>query len=209
MSGLRDLALIAAMFYRFARVSAVLKLKVDDYYHNGARRRLRLHEKGGKEHDMPVHHLLEQMLNEYIEAAGLQSGQPLFQSVNSAGMEVTGRALNRYNAWAAIRKRAKAAGFPSDVTRGAQPASRFIWSTTDGSSTPSRWPAMSLREPPSYMTDKGRDYTQRSGADPAVRFDFYIYCFAATTTRTLVNQIPAIVSDTRLRPREFAQIAAA
>jgi hypothetical protein len=34
------------MFYSFARVSAVLKLKVDDYYHNGARRRLRLHEKG-------------------------------------------------------------------------------------------------------------------------------------------------------------------
>ena len=46
VSGLRDLALIAAMFYSFARVSAVLKLKVDDYYHNGARGRLRLHEKG-------------------------------------------------------------------------------------------------------------------------------------------------------------------
>jgi hypothetical protein len=26
------------------------------------------------------------------------------------------------------------------------------WKTTDGSSTPSRWPAMSLREQPSYMT---------------------------------------------------------
>jgi len=39
--------------YSFARVSAVLKLKVDDYYHNGARRRLRLHEKGGKDDDMP------------------------------------------------------------------------------------------------------------------------------------------------------------
>ena len=44
-----------------------------------------------------VHHLLEQILNEYIEAAGLQSGQPLFQGVNSSGTEVTGRALNRYN----------------------------------------------------------------------------------------------------------------
>ena len=56
------------------------KLKVDDYYHNGARRRLRLHEKGGKEHEMPVHHLLEEILNEYIVAADLQIGQPLFQS---------------------------------------------------------------------------------------------------------------------------------
>jgi hypothetical protein len=44
-------------------------------------------------------------------AAGLQSGQPLFQSVNSVGTAVTGRALNRYNAWTAIRKRAKAAVF--------------------------------------------------------------------------------------------------
>ena len=58
---------------------------------------------------MPVHHLLEQILNEYIVTAGLQSGQPLFQSVNSLGTSVTGRALNRFNAWAAIRKRAKAA----------------------------------------------------------------------------------------------------
>ena len=115
VSGLRDLALIAAMFYSFARVSAVLKLRVDDYYHNGARRRLRLHEKGGNEHEMPVHHLLEEILDEYIVAAGLQSGQPLFQSVNSLGTAVTGQALNRYNAWAAIRKRAKAAGFFTPV----------------------------------------------------------------------------------------------
>jgi site-specific recombinase XerD len=115
VSGLRDLALIAAMFYSFARVSAVLKLKFDDYYHNGARWRLRLHEKGGKEHDMPVHHLLERILDEYIVVAGLQSGQPLFQSVNSAGTALTGPALKRYNAWAAIRKRAKAAGFLTPV----------------------------------------------------------------------------------------------
>ena len=83
------LHLSPAMFYSFARVSAVLKLKVDDYYQNGARRRLRLHEKGGKEHEMPVHHLLEQILNEYVEAAGLRSGQPLLQSVDSTGMQVT------------------------------------------------------------------------------------------------------------------------
>jgi site-specific recombinase XerD len=76
VSGLRDPALIAAMFYSFARVSAVLKLKVDDYFHNDARRRLTLHEKGRKEHEMPVHHLLEQILNEYIDAAGLQRRAP-------------------------------------------------------------------------------------------------------------------------------------
>ena len=41
MCGLRDMALIAAMFCSFARVSAVLKLKVDDYYHNGVCRALK------------------------------------------------------------------------------------------------------------------------------------------------------------------------
>jgi hypothetical protein len=103
---------------------------------------------------MPVHHLLEQILNEYIVAAGLQSGQPLFQSVNSLGTAVTGRALNRYNAWAAIRKRARAAGFltPVGCPPGEQPASRFTWKTTDGSSTPSRWRDMSLHELPSSTT---------------------------------------------------------
>jgi site-specific recombinase XerD len=67
------------------------------------------------------------ILDEYIVVAGLQSGQPLFQSVNSAGTEVTGRALNRYNAWAAIRKRAKAAGFLTQIGcyTWRQPASRF------------------------------------------------------------------------------------
>jgi integrase len=70
---------------------------------------------GGRLIDQPVHHLLEEILNEYSEAAGLQRGQFLFQSVNSVGTAVTGRALNRYNAWSAIRKRAKAAGFLTPV----------------------------------------------------------------------------------------------
>lgn len=33
-----------------------------------------LHEKGGKKHEMPVHRLLEQTLNDYIAAAGPQNG---------------------------------------------------------------------------------------------------------------------------------------
>jgi len=32
--------------------------------------KINLHEKGGKEHDMPVHHKLEEYLDAYIEAAG-------------------------------------------------------------------------------------------------------------------------------------------
>ena len=104
---------------------------------------------------MPVHHLLEQILNEYVEAAGLRSGQPLFQSVNSAGTAVTGRALNRYNAWAAIRKRAKAAGFLTPVGCHTWRATGItIYLENDGRLTPSRWRDTSPREQPNFTTEQ-------------------------------------------------------
>jgi integrase len=37
ISGLRDRALIAAMVYSFARIGAVLAMKVEDYYPQGKR----------------------------------------------------------------------------------------------------------------------------------------------------------------------------
>jgi hypothetical protein len=37
----------------------------------GRRRWVRLHEKGGKEHDVPCHHNLDHFLDEYIAAAGI------------------------------------------------------------------------------------------------------------------------------------------
>jgi integrase/recombinase XerD len=64
---------------------------------------------------MPVHHLLEEILNEYIVTAGFQSGQPLLQSLNSLGTEITGRALKPVGRLGAIRKRARAAGFLTPV----------------------------------------------------------------------------------------------
>jgi hypothetical protein len=45
--GLRDRALIALLIYTFARVSAALHMNVDDYYPQGKRWWVRLHEKGG------------------------------------------------------------------------------------------------------------------------------------------------------------------
>jgi site-specific recombinase XerD len=49
--GLRDRALIGVMVYSFARISAVVAMEVEDYFSNGKRWWLRLHEKGGKRHD--------------------------------------------------------------------------------------------------------------------------------------------------------------
>jgi len=47
-AGLRDRALIGLMVYSFARIGAVLQMNVDDYYQNGKRWWIRLHEKGGR-----------------------------------------------------------------------------------------------------------------------------------------------------------------
>ncbi len=71
VTGLRDRALIGLMVYTFARVGAVIRMQVKDYYTQGRRGWVRLHEKGGKEHEVPCHHTLERYLDEYIAAAGL------------------------------------------------------------------------------------------------------------------------------------------
>ena len=80
--GLRDRALISVMTFAFARIGAVVAMRVEDYYPMGKRWWVRLHEKGGKRHEMPAHHNLEAYLDAYIEAAGVRDDgrAPLFRS---------------------------------------------------------------------------------------------------------------------------------
>jgi site-specific recombinase XerC len=80
--GPRDRALIGVMTYVFARIGAVVAMKVEDYYPEGKRWWVRLHEKGGKRHEMPAHHKLEAFIDEYLAAAGIREDgkPPLFRS---------------------------------------------------------------------------------------------------------------------------------
>jgi hypothetical protein len=43
------------MTYAFARIGAVVSMRVEDYFANGKRWWVRLHEKSGKRHEMPAH----------------------------------------------------------------------------------------------------------------------------------------------------------
>jgi integrase len=84
--GLRDRALIALMVYTFGRVGAVTKMKVEDVYIQGRRTWVRLHEKGGKQHDMPAHHTLDEYLHAYLRARRSQGDAKgyLFRTVPAA-----------------------------------------------------------------------------------------------------------------------------
>ena len=62
------------MVYTFARVGAAITMRVEDFYVQGRRRWVRLHEKGGKDIEMPCHHNLEAYLDEYVTAAGIGGG---------------------------------------------------------------------------------------------------------------------------------------
>jgi site-specific recombinase XerC len=81
--GLRDRALTSLMVYSFARVGAVLGMKVEDVYAQNRRLWVRLREKGGKGHAMPCHHNLESYLTAYIDSAGLAGDPkgPLFRTI--------------------------------------------------------------------------------------------------------------------------------
>jgi site-specific recombinase XerD len=115
LTGLRDRALIGVMVYTFARVNAVISMKVKDYFTQGRRGWVRLHEKGGKEHEVPCHHALERFLDEYIAAAGIAG------DCDGALFRTTGRktgqaqALWQQDAYRMIQRRAAAAGIKTRI----------------------------------------------------------------------------------------------
>ncbi len=113
--GLRDRALIAAMVYSFARVSAVINMNVEDYWQNGKRWWLRLKEKGGKHHELPAHHSAEEYLDAYLLAAGIAvlPKTPLFRSASGRTDRLSEKRMSRKDVWHMIRRRGCKAGLPS------------------------------------------------------------------------------------------------
>ena len=63
------------MLYSFARVSAVIGMRRQDYFRQQRRGWLRLHEKGGTRHDVPAHHRAAEALDDYLALAGLDDAK--------------------------------------------------------------------------------------------------------------------------------------
>jgi site-specific recombinase XerD len=115
--GLRDRAIIAVMTYTFARVGAVVALKVEDYYPQKKRWWLRLREKNGKLNEMPCHHKLEAYLDAYIEAAGIENDRkgPLFRAAIGKTKRLGQGAMSRVDVWYMVRRRAAAGGIETPI----------------------------------------------------------------------------------------------
>lgn len=116
IAGLRDRALIAVMVYSFARVSAVTGMNGDDYYPDGKRWWFRLHEKGGKFHEVPAHYQAEEYLDAYISSAAIPFGKwdPLFRTVDRH-KRLTDRRISRREVLAMVKRRARDAGVPDRI----------------------------------------------------------------------------------------------
>lgn len=132
--GCRDKALVAMMTYTFCRIDAALEMDIGrSYFPQGKRWMVKLEEKNGKVGVMPTHHLLEEALDAYIEAAGGEyaflaednSGEstecqsierrPLFRTARGRSRQLTNRRMSQSDAWRMIRRRARDAGIETRI----------------------------------------------------------------------------------------------
>ena len=115
--GLRDRALIALMVYTFARVGAVVGMRVKDVYVQGRRTWVRLHEKGGKEHEMPCHHNLDDYLHAYLDQAlaGADKKDFLFRSAKGRSGVLSDNPMRQADVYRMIGRRAALAGVETHI----------------------------------------------------------------------------------------------
>jgi integrase len=115
---LRDRALIARLTYSFARITAALKMKVEDLRPPGSGWWVRLHEKGGKHHTMPCHRAFAEALHAYIDAARIAEDRRswLFHTApGHNGKMLSDNPMTQPDAWRMIRRRAAAAGIAEAI----------------------------------------------------------------------------------------------
>ena len=113
--GLRDRAIIAVLIYTAARVGAIARLRLRDFYDAGDQYCLRFLDKGGKSREIPVRHDLQGFLLAYITAAELRNSpteSPLFRSTIRRTKILTNRGLTAGDIGRMVKRRMRHAGLP-------------------------------------------------------------------------------------------------
>ena len=92
-------------------------MRVEDVYVQSRRLWVRLHEKGGKVHEIPCHHTLEEYVHAYIDGCGL-AGDPkgaLFRTIGRGTGQLTTTPLLQANAHAMIGRRANGSAIETKI----------------------------------------------------------------------------------------------
>ncbi|MFO7902238.1 MAG: tyrosine-type recombinase/integrase [Pirellulaceae bacterium] len=177
IGGLRDRALIGLMMHTFARVTAALAMDVGDYYRVGAKRWFfRLKEKGSKTLDIPAHHLAQQYMDAYLTARRINVEDPaavttpLFCSLDRH-RRLTSRRLDRREALAMIKRRAKAAGLSNKICNHTSRATGITNFLLNGGSLED---AQRIAGHASAKTTKGYDHSDKALTQTEIeRIDYF------------------------------------
>ena len=117
--GFRDRAVIAILIYTAARAGAVAALRRGNFYHAGDQWMLHFEEKGGKSREIPVRHDLEQIVFEYIDAAGIRQATkdaPLFRTALRKTGQLTNNTINGVDVGKMMKRRLRDASLPSHLS---------------------------------------------------------------------------------------------
>ena len=92
-------------------------MRVEDVFVQNRRLWVRLHEKGGKRHEMPCHHNLDDYLHAYIDGCDLAGDRraPLFRTIGRGTGQLSQTPLPQASAYQMVRRRAAAAGIDTAI----------------------------------------------------------------------------------------------
>ena len=115
LTGLRDRALIAVMIYTFARIGTVSQMNIGDYFSQGRRAWVPLHEKGGKEHEAPCVPKLEAYLDAYIAAADIGDDRDGLLFRTTGRFTGVPHRMAQQDGYRMIARRARQAGIKTSI----------------------------------------------------------------------------------------------
>lgn len=108
----RDYALFSVLVYTFCRVSALTRLRVEDYRGRAGSPCLRFREKRGKVFELPLHPRAQAAVDAWLAAATLERfpDRPLFPAFEADRETLSERPLDRSSVWVRVKRRLVDAG---------------------------------------------------------------------------------------------------
>ena len=116
---LRDACIVGVLTWTAARAGAVAGLRCGDYFSDGTQYYLRFAEKGDKVRTIPVRHDLYELLERYLDRAGLRDAHPdapLFRTARGKTKMLTTTPLSGKDIANMARRRFRDAGLPPKLT---------------------------------------------------------------------------------------------